>query len=331
MADAMKKINVSIVGATGYTGSELLRLLLAHPLVNISSAVSRSNQGWPVAEVFPDLKGETELVFSSEPDENPDVVFLCLQHGESAEYLKKFPRLLKARIIDLSRDYRLKENNSINKKLFVYGLPELNKEKIKKADYVANPGCFATAIQLGLLPFAKNKKLNKAVHVTAITGSTGAGGKPSTTTHFSWRQNNVSVYQPFEHPHNHEIVESLQQLHSGFPGQLLFVPQRGNFTRGIMAACVLESDLSETEIKEQFDTYYKDSAFTFFVDKEVDLKMVVNTNKCFINVKKHKDHVLVVSVIDNLLKGAAGQAIQNMNLMFGFAEQEGLKLKSITF
>ena len=199
------------------------------------------------------------------------------------------------------------------------------------ANYIANPGCFATAIQLALLPFAEKKLLKGTINVTAVTGSTGAGIKATDTTHFSWRQNNVSVYQPFEHPHNAEIKESLTQLQENFDGEFLFIPQRGNFTRGILATTVLESDLPETEIKQMFEDFYKNNAFTFLMDKAIDLKMVVNTNKCFINIKKHNKHVLITSVIDNLLKGAAGQAVQNMNIMFGLNEQEGLKLKCITY
>jgi N-acetyl-gamma-glutamyl-phosphate reductase len=327
----MKKLNVSIIGAAGYTGGELLRLLVNHQNVGNITAVSQSQKNKLLSEVFPDLLGETDLRFSDNPNKNSDLVFLCLQHGDSLNYLKENPFLLNSKVIDLSRDLRLSENNSIDNKKFVYGLPELNKEKIQTANYIANPGCFATAIQLALLPFAKNNLLNGVIHVNAITGSTGAGIKPSDTTHFSWRQNNVSVYQPFEHPHNVEIKENLNQLQENFDGEFLFVPQRGNFTRGILATTVLESDLSEGEIKELFTNFYSNDPFTYLVDKTVDLKMVVNTNKCLLNIKKHNKHVLITSVIDNLLKGAAGQAVQNMNIMFGLNEQEGLKLKCTTY
>lgn len=327
----MKKLNVSVIGAAGYTGGELLRLLVNHKNVDRITAVSQSQKNKLVSDVFIDLLGETELKFSDSPNKNSDLVFLCLQHGDSLNYLKENPYLLNSKVIDLSRDFRSSENNSIDNKKFVYGLPELNKEKIKSANYIANPGCFATAIQLALLPFAKSNLLKGTLHVNAVTGSTGAGIKPSDTTHFSWRQNNVSVYQPFEHPHNFEIKESLFQLQNDFSGEFLFVPQRGNFTRGIFATTVLESDLSEGEIKELFTNFYSNDPFTFLVDKTIDLKMVVNTNKCLLNIKKHNKHVLITSVIDNLLKGAAGQAVQNMNIMFGLNEQEGLKLKCTTY
>lgn len=327
----MKKLNVSIIGAAGYTGGELLRLLINHNAIVSITAVSQSQQGKAVSDVFLDLIGETDLVFSANANNNSDVIFLCLQHGDSINYLKANPQLLNCKIVDLSRDFRLAENNTIDDKKFIYGLPELNKEKIKDAQYIANPGCFATAIQLALLPFAEKNLLKGTIHVNAVTGSTGAGIKPSETTHFSWRLNNVSVYQPFEHPHNAEIKESLNQLQEYFDGDFLFVPQRGNFARGILATTILESDLSESEIKKMFEEFYKNDAFTFLIEKTVDLKMVVNTNKCFINIKKHSKHVLITTVIDNLLKGAAGQAVQNMNIMFGINEQVGLKLKCITY
>jgi N-acetyl-gamma-glutamyl-phosphate reductase len=327
----MKKLNVSIIGAAGYTGGELLRLLVNHPNVDGITAVSQSQKNKLVGEIFIDLLGETGLRFSDSPNKNSDLVFLCLQHGDSLNYLKENPHLLNCKIIDLSRDFRLLENNSFDAKKFVYGLPELNREKIKTANYIANPGCFATAIQLALLPFAKKNLLKGTINVNAVTGSTGAGIKPSDTTHFSWRQNNISVYQPFEHPHNSEIKESLIQLQNNFSSEFLFIPQRGNFTRGILATTVLECDLSESEIKDLFEDYYKNEPFTFLVDKPIDLKMVVNTNKCLLNIKKHNKHVLITSIIDNLLKGAAGQAVQNMNIMFGLNEKEGLKLKSITY
>jgi N-acetyl-gamma-glutamyl-phosphate reductase len=327
----MKKLNVSIIGAAGYTGGELLRLLVNHQNVESITTVSQSQKNKLVSDVFIDLLGETDLKFSDSPNKNSDLVFLCLQHGDSLNYLKENPFLLNSKVIDLSRDFRSSKNNSIDNKKFVYGLPELNKDKIKDANYIANPGCFATAIQLALLPFAKSNLLKGTLQVNAVTGSTGAGVKPSDTTHFSWRQNNVSVYQPFEHPHNAEIKESLNLLQENFDGEFLFVPQRGNFTRGILATTVLECDLSETEIKELFTNFYSNDPFTFLVDKTIDLKMVVNTNKCLLNIKKHNKHVLITSVIDNLLKGAAGQAVQNMNIMFGLNEQEGLKLKCITY
>ncbi len=308
----MSKINAAVIGAAGYTGGELTRLLVNHPEVNLVSAVSQSQQGKLLSDSFTDLTGETDLKFSAKADKNADVYFLCLQHGDSENYLKENPYLLKSRIIDLSRDYRLNERNTINGETFVYGLPELNKEKIKKAKHIANPGCFATAIQLGLLPLASKQLLKSTINVTAITGSTGAGIKLSNTTHFSWRQNNVSAYQPFEHAHNAEIEQSLRQLQNNFSNDFLFIPQRGSFTRGIMATILLECSKDENELKSLYQDFYKNEFFTGLVEQNIDLKMVVNTNKCFINIKKHKGHLLVVSIIDNLLKGAAGQAVQNM-------------------
>lgn len=327
----MKKIKVTVVGAAGYTGGELVRLLVNHPYVDSVCAVSKSQQGKKISEVFTDLTGETDILFSEKPDEHSDIVFLCLKHGDSSSYLKENPNLLGCKIIDLSRDFRLASNNTIDTGRFVYGLPELNKDQIRSAQYIANPGCFATAIQLAILPFADNDLLKSDIHVNAITGSTGAGIMLSDTTHFSWRQNNISVYQAFEHAHNSEIQESLNQLQKDFKGEFLFIPQRGNFARGILATTVLESDLSEAEIKKLFHGFYDSHPFTFLIDKTVDLKMVVNTNKCFIDVKKKGRHVLITTVIDNLLKGAAGQAVQNMNLMSGFEEQAALKLKAINY
>jgi N-acetyl-gamma-glutamyl-phosphate reductase len=316
----MKKINATVIGASGYTGGELVRLLIHHPGINLLCAVSQSQKGNRISEVFSDLAGETDLLFSEKADENSDVVFLCLQHGESAKFLMKNPGMFKNKIIDLSRDFRLASTRKIEEQEFVYGLPELNREKIKTANYIANPGCFATAIQLALLPFAEKHLLVSDIHVNAITGSTGAGIKLSDSTHFSWRQNNISVYQAFEHAHNAEIQEGIRQLQNDFAKEFLFIPQRGNFTRGILATIVVESDRSEEQIKKLFTDYYKDHPFTFLTDKNVDLKMAVNTNKCFLDIKKKGRYVLVTSVIDNLLKGAAGQAIQNMNLMFDFEE-----------
>lgn len=327
----MTKIKAAVVGATGYTGGELIRLLVNHPQVEIISLVSKSKSGQSLSAVFPDLLDEVDLNFTDAVHASCDVVFLCLQHGDAKTYLDEHPAIASKKIIDLSRDFRLKEKNTYNGKTFVYGLPELNKEQIKQADYIANPGCFATAIQLALLPLAKNKLITSAIHVNATTGSTGAGIKLSDTTHFSWRQNNLSTYNVFNHPHNEEIIESVVQLQSDFKNDFLFVPQRGSFTRGILATVMLECKADEATIVSTFNDFYKDAPFTFLLEKEMDLKMVVNTNKCFITIKKHGKHILVTSIIDNLLKGAAGQAVQNMNLMFGLDESEGLRLKSSTF
>lgn len=327
----MQPINASIVGGAGYTGGELLRILLQHPVVTVNSVVSTSQAGNKISDFFTDLTGETDLVFTSVVDKKTDVVFLCLPHGESKQYLLKHPELASKKIIDLSRDFRLESDAIFNNKKFVYGLPELYRSEIVQADYIANPGCFATAIQLGLLPLAKQHELDKIVYVSAITGSTGAGQKPSDTTHYSWRHSNVSAYQLFNHPHVDEINQSLNHLQNSYHEQLVFVPQRGSFTRGIMATTMLQTRLSENEVLELYTDFYKEAAFTFVTNKAVDLKMVVNTNKCFIQLSKHKDQLVIISVIDNLLKGAAGQAVQNMNLMFGLEEKTALQLKCLTF
>ncbi len=327
----MKKIKVSIIGAAGYTGAELIRLLMQHPNAELVSAVSQSQVGKKLHLTFPDLISETDLCFVSESHASADVVFLCLPHGEAKEYLIEHPELLEKKIIDLSRDFRLAKANEQNGKTFVYGLPELNKEQIQKADYIANPGCFATAIQLGLLPLAEKDLLRSAIHVTGTTGSTGAGIKVTETTHFSWRQNNASVYNAFEHPHNEEILESISSMQKSFENELLFIPMRGSFTRGILATITVECELSQEEVYALFEEHYENDFFVSVLKESIHLKMVVNTNKCFIELKKHKNHLLITVVIDNLIKGASGQAIQNMNLMLGLEETTGLKLKSVTY
>lgn len=327
----MQTINASIVGGAGYTGGELLRILLQHPDVTISSVVSTSQAGNKISDFFTDLTGETDLAFESTVNEKSDIVFLCLPHGESKQYLLQHPELASQKIVDLSRDFRLDLDAIFKEKKFIYGLPELNKSAIVKADYIANPGCFATAIQLALLPLAQKQKLTQTVYVNAITGSTGAGQKPSDTTHYSWRHSNVSAYQLFNHPHVEEINQSLNYLQNSYNDQLVFVPQRGSFTRGIMSTVMLQSELCASDVMELYSDFYKEAAFTFFTNKAVDLKMVVNTNKCFIQIAKHKDQLVIISVIDNLLKGAAGQAVQNMNLMFGLEEKTGLQLKCLIF
>jgi N-acetyl-gamma-glutamyl-phosphate reductase len=326
----MKKINVSVIGASGYTGGELIRLLVHHPDVNLVSAVSPSKKGIAINTIFPDLLGETEIEFTDSSHASAELIFLCLQHGMATTYLNEHPELKEKKIIDLSRDFRL-TGSIISGTNFIYGLPELNKEKLRSAKYIANPGCFATAIQLGLLPLAKNGLLKNNIHVNAVTGSTGAGIKPSDTTHFSWRQNNVSVYNAFEHPHNEEIEESIHQLQPGFEGELLFIPQRGSFTRGIFSTTITETDKTENELKNMYELFYKDHPFSHLIKTDIDLKMAVNTNKCFIHLKQKGKHLLITTVIDNLLKGASGQAIQNMNLMCGFKEEAGLILKATVF
>lgn len=324
----MKSIHATVIGAAGYTGKELIKLLIYHPEIKHLSLISRSQKGKKISDVCPELTGETDLCFSDILPEKTDVSFLCMDHGESEKYIKENKKLLDSKIIDLGRDFRINKNNKLN---FVYGLPELNKAEIKKADYIANPGCFATCIQLGILPMANKQLLNSHITVNATTGSTGAGIKLSETSHFSWRQNNFSVYNPFDHPHNEEIIQSINKLQKKIKGDLIFIPQRGSFTRGILSTTIIESDKTEKSLIKLYKDFYKNEPFVEVLKKNIDLKMIVNTNKCFISIKKHKKHVLITSIIDNLLKGAAGQAVQNMNIMFGFDETNGLKLKSVTY
>lgn len=325
------KINVSIVGGAGYTAGELLRILIHHPMVNISSVYSTSNAGNPVTKVHDDLFGETDIVFSDKIDENADVVFLCLGHGKSAEFLKNNKYSANTKIIDLSNDFRLNENHIFEDRTFVYGLPELDREAIKTAQNIANPGCFATAIQLALLPLAVNNEIKNDIHINAVTGSTGAGQSLSASTHFSWRNNNVSFYKEFTHQHEGEIYQTLNQLEKDFNNKVYFLPMRGDFARGILAGVYLKSDLSEEEAKNIFNEYYKNEPFTHVSDAPIALKQVVNTNKCFLHVQKQDDVLLITSIIDNLTKGASGQAVENMNLMFGWEENLGLNLKTVAF
>lgn len=323
----MKKIKVGIVGGAGYTGGELLRILINHPHTEITFVHSNSNNGNKIYEVHTDLIGETDLVFTNHLSQEIDVLFLCVGHGDAKQFLEQNPFSESIKIIDLSQDFRLKANAEN----FVYGLVEMNREKIKKANYIANPGCFATAIQLALLPLAKANQLKNEIHINAITGSTGAGQSLSTSSHFSWRNNNISVYKAFSHQHLNEIGESLVQLQADFNQEIDFIPQRGDFSRGIFASIYLKSDLSQEEAVELYQDYYKNHPFTFVSSKNIDLKQVVNTNKCLLYIEKHGNKLAVFSVIDNLLKGASGQAVQNMNLMFGLEETAGLKLKAVAF
>ena len=318
-------IKAGIIGGAGYTAGEMLRILLNHPEVEINFVHSNSNAGNPVASVHQDLLGETDLVFSGDFHHDIDVVFLCLGHSQSKVFLEENPFPASVKIIDLSQDFRLSESD------FVYGLPELNKETIKQADKIANPGCFATAIQLALLPLAGKQLLREDVHINAVTGSTGAGQSLSATSHFSWRNNNVSVYKTFTHQHLKEIRQSLQQLQDAFAQELYFIPVRGNFTRGILATAYTRNDLSLEEAKVLYQDFYRDHPFTIISDENPALKQVVNTNKCILHLQKHENMLLVVSIIDNLVKGASGQAVQNMNLMFGLEETKGLKLKPAGF
>lgn len=321
-------IKVGIIGGAGYTAGELIRILLNHSKAELVFVNSTSNAGNFLFEVHEGLIGETEMKFTDAlPYESIDVLFFCTAHGDTAKFLEanKIPDHLK--IIDLSTDYRHKREGND----FVYGLPELNREKIKQSKKVANPGCFATAIQLALLPLAKAQLLNSEVHINAITGSTGAGVKPSATSHFSWRENNISIYNPFTHRHLKEIKESLKQLQSNCTDELNFIPVRGNFTRGIFVSLYLNSNQSIDELKNIYTEYYKNHPYTHVAPSNIDLKQVVNTNKCLVYLEKFENKILLTSCIDNLLKGASGQAVQNMNLMFGLEETTGLNLKASGF
>lgn len=316
---------IGIIGGAGYTAGELLRLLVNHPAAEVAFVHSESHAGEPVALTHEGLWGDTDLVFSADaPLEQADVLFLCGAHGKSAQFWEanKMPEGLK--VIDLAQDYRDQSEG------YVYGLPEWQKAKIQGATKIANPGCFATAIQLALLPLAAKGLLKEAVNVTAITGSTGAGVKPGATTHFSWRNNNLSAYKVFEHQHLLEICRNLESLQGAKP-TINFVPVRGDFARGIFATLHTPCELSQQEAEELYKNYYKDAPFTFLFPGQVDLKQVVNTNKCLISLEKHDGELVITSVIDNLLKGAAGQAVQNMNLMLGLEETTGLKLKASAF
>ena len=324
----MTKIKVGVIGGAGYTAGELLRILIHHPAVEIVFVNSSSNAGNPITDVHSGLIGETDLVFTSElPFGEVDALFLCSAHGDSKKFMDNNDVPASIRIIDLSTDYRAKSPNHD----FVYGLPELNRDEIRTGTRIANPGCFATAIQLALFPLAAAGLLTDEIHVNAITGSTGAGVKPSDTSHFSWRNNNISIYKPFGHQHLGEIGQSLRQLQNGFDKAVNFIPVRGNFARGIYATTYTKCSLSLDDAKKLYTDFYKDAAFTFVTDKNPDMKQVVNTNKGIVYLEKHGDKLLIVSMIDNLLKGASGQAVQNMNLMFGLDEKSGLGLKSIGF
>jgi N-acetyl-gamma-glutamyl-phosphate reductase len=324
----MTQIKVGVIGGAGYTAGELLRILVHHPAVEIVFVNSSSNAGNPVVDVHSGLIGETDLIFTSElPFGEVDALFLCSAHGDSKKFMDNNDVPAAVKIIDLSTDYRAKSPHHD----FVYGLPELNREDIRKATRIANPGCFATAIQLAIFPLAAAGLLTDEIHVNAITGSTGAGVKPSDTSHFSWRNNNISIYKPFGHQHLGEIGQSLRQLQAGFSKAVNFIPVRGNFARGIYVTAYTQCSLSLDDAKELYKDFYKDAAFTFVVDKNPDMKQVVNTNKGIVYLEKHGDKLLIVSMIDNLLKGASGQAVQNLNLMFGLDEKAGLGLKSIGF
>ena len=319
-------IKVGIVGGAGYTAGEMLRILLNHPEVDVHFVNSLSNAGNKLYSVHEGLFGETEMDFTDQlPLEQVDAIFICSGHGDSKKFLEANNVPERVKIIDLSQDFRDESNG------FVYGLPEVNRERIKKANKLANPGCFATAIQLGILPLAAKGLIRNEIHTNGITGSTGAGVKPSSTSHFSWRNNNFSIYKAFTHQHLIEINQTIKQLQPNFTQEINFLPLRGDFARGIFVSSYTECDLSAEELTALYKEFYKDAAFTFVMDANLDLKQVVNTNKAIVHVEKHGNKVLAISAIDNLLKGASGQAVQNFNLMFGLDETCGLKLKSVAF
>jgi N-acetyl-gamma-glutamyl-phosphate reductase len=323
-------LRAGIIGGAGYTGGELIRLLINHPNAAISFINSKSNAGKPVSSVHADLLGETDLVFSSDLSDDIDVLFLCVGHGDARTFLEENKIAEHIKVIDLSHDFRLHAKANFGERTFVYGLPELNKEQICSANNVANPGCFATAIQIGLLPLAKAGLLNE-IYTTGITGSTGAGQSPTTTSHFSWRANNIQAYKTLTHQHLGEIAQSVSQLQPNADVDLSFVPWRGDFTRGIFISSQVKCELSAAEVTELYKSYYAEHPFTFVSDESIFLKQVVNTNKAFIQLEKVGDKLVIHSIIDNLLKGASGHAVQNMNLMFGLDETAGLRLKANFF
>lgn len=327
----MKKLEVGIIGGAGYTAGELIRLLLNHPKTNINFVYSTSNAGNNLYDVHQDLIGSTALEFTSEINNAVDVLFLCLGHGNSKAFLEQNKFSSTTKIIDLSNDFRLTADKFFEHKEFVYGLPELQKEAIKKAKHIANPGCFATALQLAILPLAANGLLKNDIHINAVTGATGAGTSLSKTTHFTWRDNNFSHYKAFTHQHLGEINQTIHQLQDNYTDDVNFIPNRGNFSRGIFATIYTKFDGNLEDAKKIYKAYYKDAAFTFVSDDEIHLKQVVNTNKCLIHLIKYENKLLITSTIDNLLKGASGQAIQNMNLMYHFEETLGLNLKANYF
>ena len=321
-------IKVGIIGGAGYTAGELIRLLINHPEAEIIFINSQSNAGRKITDVHGGMLGETDLTFTDQlPLDTIDVLFFCMGHGDTRRFLESHTLPEGLKVIDLSMDYRLKDDSHD----FVYGLPELNRRATCSAKHVANPGCFATAIQLALLPLAKHLMLNDDVMVTAITGSTGAGVKPQATSHFSWRDNNLSVYKAFQHQHVPEIKQSILQLQQSFDHEIDFIPVRGDFPRGIFAMVTVKTKVEIEDLYRIFTDYYEDDSFTHVVRENIDLKQVVNTNKCLLHLEKHGDKLLIISCIDNLLKGASGTAVHNMNLMFNLEEKVGLQLKPSAF
>ncbi len=326
-----KRIKAAIVGGAGYTGGEACRILINHPDAELAYVHSNSNAGNYLWEVHTDLLGDTDLKFTDALSYDVDVMFLCVGHGDARKFMEAHAVPAHVKVIDLSQDFRLRAASSIGERRFVYGLPEANRDKIRGAEAIANPGCFATCLQLGLLPLAAAGLLKSDVQVSAVTGSTGAGQKLTATSHFSWRHANLSTYKNFTHQHLNEIGETVRGLQPSFGGEINFIPYRGDFPRGIIASIYTECDLSQEEATELYRQYYKDAAFTFVSDRNIHLKQVVNTNKAVLSLEKHGNKLLVMSAIDNLLKGASGQAVQNMNLMFGFDERAGLNLKPLAF
>ena len=324
-------INTGIVGGTGYAAGELLRLLLHHPETNIQFVYSTSKAGEPIHSVHTDLIGDIDQSFSSEIDPNIDLLFLCMGHGNSETFLSEHSFPDDIPIIDLSRDFRLAPDQNCGQRAFTYGLPELQKEAIQQAQNVANPGCFATAIQLALLPLADQGLLTDHIHLNGITGSTGAGSSLRATTHFSWRSGNVSIYKALRHQHIGEVNQKLKQLKPDFDRELNFIPTRGDFTRGIFVTGYTNIDISLEEAQTIYHHFYADAPYVHISEAPLNLKQVVNTNKCLLHLQKEDGKLLITSIIDNLLKGASGQAVQNMNLMFGFDETAGLQLKPSHF
>ena len=326
----MKKVKVGVIGGAGYTGGELIRILLNHPRAELSFVHSGSNGGKPFFTVHKDLIGETEMCFTDHfDDQDIDVLFLCSGHGQSKLFLEQNQVREEVKVIDLSHDFRITDTS--HTRPFTYGLVEAEYDNIKTAANIANPGCFATCIQLGLIPLGKAGQLNSEIHISAMTGSTGAGQKPTSTSHFSWRNNNISVYKAFKHQHLQEIGQSISSWQPDFSEEINFVPFRGNFTRGILASIYLDTDMSEQALVDLYKTYYSAHPFVHISDENIDLKQVVNTNKGLLHIEKHGSKAFILSAIDNLVKGASGQAVQNMNLMCGMDEKAGLNLKPVAF
>jgi len=319
----MKKIG--IVGGSGFTGGELIRILLNHPKFKIKFIYSLSQNGKNIHEIHPDLLGKTDIIFSDQITTDVDVLFLCLGHGKSRIFLDKYNFKSDTILIDLSSDFRLINNNKYKSRNFLYSLPEFNREKIKQSKSIANPGCFATAIQIGLLPLLANNLIKNDIHINAITGSTGAGMISSDTNNFNWRNNNLSIYKPFHHQHLDEIYQTLNIL--GNDSKIYFVPYRGNFTRGIFTSIYMKFDHEIEDIKIIYDDFYKNHPFTFLSKNDINLKEVINTNNCHLKIEFHENIIHITTVLDNLLKGASGQAVQNLNIIYGYEESLGLNFK----